>query len=81
MPYKPSLMTALSSEYEDAAKKFMEARNHDATEAERYLCRMKLISKNMKHLQMMMDGTLGKAPAHTAAAHTAAAAVTARPAV
>lgn len=66
MPYKPSLMLDLAADYEDAASKYMEARDVDADLAERYLHRMKMIGKNMKYTQQMMDGTLGRAH-HTTA--------------
>ena len=62
MPYKPSLLTALYSDYEDAARKYMEARNVDAYTAEQFLVRMKMIGKNIKYTHQMMDGTMGKIP-------------------
>ena len=60
--YKQSLMTALYADYEDAARKYMEARNEDAQEAERYLSRMKTIGENLEYTRKMMDGTIGKTP-------------------
>lgn len=62
MPYKPSLLTALNADYEDAARKYMEARNENAELAERYLHRMKIIGKNIEYTQRMIDGTMGRAP-------------------
>lgn len=66
MPYKPSLMTALNSDFEDAARKYMESRDVNAGDAEHYLNRMKVIGKDMSITQQMMDGTLGRMP-HAAA--------------
>lgn len=82
MPYKPSLMVALNSDYEDAARKYMEARDESAELAEHYLYRMKIIGKNMAYTQQMIDGTLGRMPhagmcSVTYAAHTPLAPATA----
>lgn len=68
--YKPGLLVALYSEYEDAAKKFMEARDRDAEEAEELLCLMKLIGKNIDYTHRMMDGTMGKMPLERNPAHS-----------
>lgn len=60
--YKPSLMKALEDEYQDAAAKFMRARDIEADVAEHMLMRMKLIGRTMELTQMMIDGTIGKEP-------------------
>lgn len=65
MPYKPNLMTSLNADYEDAARKYTEARDVNAELAEQYLHRMKLIGKDIEITQQMMDGTLGRT-LHTA---------------
>lgn len=70
MPYKPELMNALKDDFGDAARKYMESRNHSAAEAEMYLNRMSVIAKDMKYTQRMMDGTLGKEHVHMAASST-----------
>lgn len=59
--YKPSLIVALASDYEDAAKKYMESRDMSAELAECYLHRMNMIGKNIKYTQQLIDGTLGRA--------------------
>ena len=60
MPYKPSLLTALCSDYEDAARKYMDMRNLNAEDAEHMLRRMKVIGKNIEYTHRMIDGTIGK---------------------
>lgn len=64
MPYKPSLLTTLNADYEDAARKYTEARDVDAVAAERYLYRMKLLGRNIEFTHKMIDGTMGKEPLH-----------------
>jgi len=60
--YKPGLLVALYSDYEDAAKKYMDARNENALAAEQLLQRMKLIAKSIEYTEKMRDGTMGKEP-------------------
>ena len=60
--YKQSLLTALYSDYEDAARKYTEARNIDSTKAEQMLHRMKVLGKDIEYTHKMIDGTMGKQP-------------------
>ena len=60
MPYKPSLLTALYSDYEDAARKYMASRDVNSETAEHFLHRMKMIGCNIEYTRHMMDGALGK---------------------
>lgn len=58
--YKAQLREDLLDDHKWVAEKYMQARDGDPDMTEHWLEMMEMISKNIKYVTQMMDGTIGK---------------------